>query len=101
MAQTILIVIGVAIVILLLTRRGRAEISGIGEYTRELIINKNSNKQKLLEFLKTRSPASNEDIRQALGVSSRSTVRYLNELEREGRVVQVGVIGQAVTYRLK
>jgi len=101
MTQTILIVIGVAIFILLLTRRGRAEISGIGEYTRDLIINKNSNKQKLLEFLKTRSPASNEDIRQALGVSSRSVVRYLDELEREGKVEQVGVIGQNVTYRIK
>ena len=37
----------------------------------------------------------------ALGVSSRTAVRYLDELEKEGKVEQVGSIGHAVTYRLR
>ncbi|MDP3999090.1 MAG: HTH domain-containing protein [bacterium] len=44
---------------------------------------------------------SNAEIRKALGVSSRTAVRYLDELEKEGKVEQVGKIGHSVTYRLK
>lgn len=48
-----------------------------------------------------RRELSNTEIRKALGVSSRTAVRYLDELEKEGRVEQVGKAGHAVTYRLK
>jgi len=49
----------------------------------------------------TKGEWGNAEIRQALGVSSRTAVRYLDELEREGKVEQAGKIGRAVTYRLK
>jgi len=44
---------------------------------------------------------SNAKIRETLGVSSRTAVRYLDELEKKGKVEQVGKIGHAVTYRLR
>lgn len=57
-------------------------------------------KQKIMGLLQERE-LSNTDIRGVLGVSSRTAVRYLDELEKEGKVEQVGKIGHAVTYRLK
>jgi len=49
----------------------------------------------------TKGEWGNAEIRKTLGVSSRTAVRYLDELEKEGKVKQVGKIGHAVTYRLK
>ena len=53
------------------------------------------------EASETKGAISNSEIRKALGVSSRTAVRYLDELEKEGKVEQVGKIGHAVTCRLK
>lgn len=44
---------------------------------------------------------ANADIREALQISERSVVRYMDELEKEGRVEQVGNTGRGVIYRLK
>ncbi len=37
----------------------------------------------------------------ALGVSDATATNYLQELEREGRIEQIGERGRFVTYRLK
>jgi len=44
---------------------------------------------------------SNEQLRELVGVSARSIVEYMDELEAEGKGVQLGTTGTAVTYRLK
>ena len=62
---------------------------------------KEARKAKILEFLSEHEEMGNEDIREALGVSARSVVNYMNELEAEGRIKQVGVTGRSVTYQLK
>ena len=41
-----------------------------------------------MAFIRERGKASNEELREHLGVSRRSVVRYLDALEREGIVVQ-------------
>ncbi|MBI4159766.1 HTH domain-containing protein [Candidatus Wolfebacteria bacterium] len=51
--------------------------------------------------MREREELSNAEVRMALGVSSRTAVRYLDELEAEGKIEQVGKVGHAVTYRLK
>ena len=61
---------------------------------------KEERKEKILELLEERGELSNSDIREALGVSRRSVARYLDQLEREGKVEQTGEIGRGVTYRL-
>ena len=85
------------------------EFFGICKSAVETASQKEARKQKVLAMFEERTRSigsgqaelSNAEIRKALGVSSRTAVRYLDELEREGKVEQVGKIGHDVTYRLK
>ena len=69
--------------------------------SREATLEKNQNKKKILSLFKSRTELSNSDIQDSLGFSDRSVVRYMDELEAEGKVEQVGDIGRGVIYRLK
>jgi len=77
------------------------EFIGICRSAIEKASQKETREQKALAMFVDKSELSNSEIRKALGVSSRTAVRYLDELEREGKVEQVGKIGHAVTYRLR
>ena len=77
------------------------ELVGICRSAVETTLQKEAHKQKILALLREQAKLSNSEIRTALKASSRSVVRYLDELEKEGKVEQVGTIGHAVTYRLK
>ena len=79
----------------------KEEFVGICKLAVETASQKEARKQKALAMFVDKSELSNSEIRKALGVSSRTAVRYLDELEREGKVEQVGKIGHTVTYRLK
>lgn len=61
---------------------------------------KEENKKKLLDFLSDKDRVSNDDIQDLLNVSDASAERYLDELEKEGKLKQVGNIGQAVFYEV-
>jgi len=61
---------------------------------------KEDRKGQILTILSDKGEVRNSDIREVLKVSSRTVVRYLDELEREGKVEQVGRAGHAVAYRL-
>ncbi|MBI2577592.1 MAG: HTH domain-containing protein [Candidatus Wildermuthbacteria bacterium] len=78
-----------------------AELVGICKSAVETASQKEARKQKALAMFKERTELSNTEIRNELGVSSRTAVRYLDELEKEGKVEQVGKVGHAVTYRVK
>jgi len=82
-------------------RTGAEEFVGICKSAVETASQKEARKQKALAMIQERGVLSNAEIREALGVSSRTAVRYLDELEREGKVEQVGKVGHAVTYRVK
>lgn len=108
--STFIIILAVAIVALVVFARREAkkhgtsakeEFVGICKSAIETASQKQARKQKAIAMLEQGKELSNVEIRQALGVSSRTTVRYLDELEKEGKVEQVGKIGHAVTYRLK
>ena len=59
---------------------------------------KKENKQKILEILETQNPITNNHIEQLLGISDATATRYLEELEKEGHVRQVGKTGHQVYY---
>jgi len=97
------IIIGavVAILILSIADRTREQVVGVCKYVLGQSEDKESNKQQILAFLQTLDgQASNSRISEHLGVSNRTVVRYMNELEDAGEVTQVGETGRAVTYRL-
>ena len=59
---------------------------------------KSENKQKILAFVQANGKIQNDDVEKLAGVSNATAERYLNELEKEGKLTQHGVIGQGVFY---
>ena len=59
---------------------------------------KEENKKRILGILKTQSPLTNNHIEQLLGISDATATRYLDELEKEGHIRQVGKTGVGVAY---
>lgn len=62
---------------------------------------KTENKQKILAFVQTNGKIQNNDVKKLVGVSNATAERYLDELEKEGVIIQHGVIGQGVFYTPK
>ena len=62
---------------------------------------KQENKQKILEFLQNNERITNDDVEKMCGVSHNTAERYLDGLEKEGKLIQNGEIGQSVFYTLK
>ncbi|MBI2676918.1 MAG: HTH domain-containing protein [Candidatus Yanofskybacteria bacterium] len=113
MGQILLFIIALVVIIvgfvLVISRREAGkygtsageEFVGICKSAVETASQKEGRKEKALAMFAEKPELSNAEIRAALGVSSRTAVRYLDELEKEGKVEQVGKVGHAVTYRLK
>ena len=59
---------------------------------------KEENLQKIRELFNTRDRLANNDIENLLGVSDATATRYLDELEKEGYIRQVGKTGKFVCY---
>jgi Fic family protein len=62
---------------------------------------KQENKEKVLALFARQEAVSNNDVEKLLGVSDATATRYLSELEREGRVQQIGTTGRGVEYKIK
>ena len=109
MTSTIIIIILIAVVVILIAvlnkkkalRQAQDKIIGICEVALENQAKKRTNLDKILAMLTERSEVSNSDIRERFGFSERSVVRYMDELEKEGKVEQIGNTGRGVIYRLK
>ena len=113
MGQILLFIIAVVVIVvgfvLVVSRReagkhgtsAKEEFIGICKSAVETASQKETRKQKALAMFADKPELSNSEIRETLGVSSRTAVRYLDELEADGKVEQVGRVGHAVTYRLK
>ena len=93
------IVVIAAVLVLLLSQKTRDEALGICNFAVEQSVSKQRNKQKILELLKITNELTNEKIKEELGVTDRSVVRYMDELEKAGKVAQQGTTGRSVTYR--
>ena len=62
---------------------------------------KTENKQKILVFVQEHRKIQNNDVEKLAGVSNATAERYLDELEKEGKLSQHGTIGQSVFYTPK
>lgn len=59
------------------------------------------NMAKLEEFIRAKSTAdkiTNDQIQEFLGVSDATATRYLDDLEKQGKIHQVGATGHEVYY---
>ncbi|MBU6231234.1 MAG: hypothetical protein KGI50_05740 [Patescibacteria group bacterium] len=61
--------------------------------------NKEQEKKALLDFMESgNQPLTNEHVRMMLGISEATATRYFDELEKEGKIRQVGKEGAHVFY---
>lgn len=63
--------------------------------------NKKKRKKEILYFLMRNGKVRNNDVEKMLGVSDSTAEKYLNELEKEGKILQNGKTGRNVFYTLK
>lgn len=92
MAYLITFIIGFALGWIVFSKRCKA--SFISKQQKE----KEANKQAIYELLETNSPLTNNDVEAMLGISDATATRYFDELEKEGKVRQVGKTGRYVSY---
>ncbi|MBL7045397.1 MAG: winged helix-turn-helix domain-containing protein [Parcubacteria group bacterium] len=62
---------------------------------------KQENKQKILDYLYENGRVTNNNVEKLTGVTHSSVERYLDELEKEGKITQHGNVGTDVFYTLK
>lgn len=71
---------------------------GLTEYNQKLQDKKRLAKEKVLELFKNKAKVSHSQLAEVLNISRTTTVRYLDELEKEGKIKQIGKVGQKVYY---
>lgn len=74
--------------------------AGLEAYAERLRAHKNAVKREILMALKLRVHLGNREIAELANISSATVTRYMDELEREGKVVQEGKVGRHVAYKL-
>mgnify|MGYP002626176012 FL=1 len=102
MNQIIFIIIGICGFLLGLyfgMSRGRRRSAKQGLIA-EQVDAKSENKRKIIEYIREQGKVKNDDIENLLGVSEATVTRYFDDLEKEGKVRQVGETGHAVYYEL-
>lgn len=68
------------------------------KYNKEAGVKKEEAQVKIMELLNGQDKISNNDVQKMLGVSDASATNYLNELEKQGKIKQVGGTGRGVYY---
>ena len=76
-----------------------AELTGMCTAALDRTAHRKQNLDRIRQLLDQRETAANREIREYLGVSSRTVVRYMNDLIAAGEVEQVGETGVDVFYR--
>lgn len=56
-------------------------------------------KEKILQLFEDKEEISNNDVENLIKVSDRTATNYLDELEKEGLIKQLGKTGRGVVYR--
>jgi predicted HTH transcriptional regulator len=54
--------------------------------------------EKIVEHVNAKGHITNDEVEKLLHVSDATATRYLSQLEREGKIKQIGTTGKAVTY---
>lgn len=60
---------------------------------------KDENMRRLREYIAGRKEVANDEVERLLGISDSTATRYLDELEKEGLIRQLGHTGSGVRYK--
>ncbi len=66
----------------------------------EQVKQKIKNKEQILKALRDKGRITNDEVERFLKVSNATAERYLDELEKEGKIEQSGKTGRSVFYTL-
>ncbi len=95
----LIIILILLIIILILLNIGKIKEKIVCQSSQQK--KKQENKEKIMDELQNKQKITNNDIEKLLNVSDATATRYLNELEKENKIEQIGKIGRAVYYRLR
>ena len=70
-----------------------------GDLDKTQFENKKENIQKVLDFMAGKERITNNDVEKFLKVSDATATRYLDELEKQGKIRQVGKSGHYTHYQ--
>lgn len=59
---------------------------------------KEERKEKIIRFMREKERITNDEVEEILDVSDSTATNYLDELEKEGKIVQKGRVGRNVFY---
>jgi len=77
----------------------KRESSKLQELAQDIVEQKKEvRKEKILNYLDKKQKITNDDVEEMFGVSDSTAERYLNILEKQGLVKQVGETGRGVYY---
>jgi Fic family protein len=82
-------------------KKSKGDVQEIEKANQERTQGKEKAKIKILEMLAGKNEISNDEVEKALGVSDATATNYLQELENEGKLEQIGKEGRFVHYHLK
>lgn len=102
----IILILSLIIILLLWTISGlKHVVSGAKEIKdiRNSVLSKKKeeNKKKILSLLKAKKKWTNKELKKELKVTRRTIINYCDELEKKGKIVQVGKSGRDTYYKLK
>ncbi len=72
--------------------------NGLEEYNKKMQEKKERAKEKIMKLFEGKEKISRREVVKALNASKNTAIRYLDDLESEGKVKQIGKTGQAVFY---
>lgn len=90
-----------ALVVYLLLRKSKTSGSSIAAYTDQRSNEKQNRKERIITFLKEKGTITNNDVEKLLGIADATATKYLQELEREDRIEQIGTHGRFVRYKIR
>lgn len=93
------ILVGSIVVYLLMS--GKKTSGGIAVYADQRSNEKQNRKERIITALKEKGTIANNDVEKLLNVSDATATNYLQELEREGKIEQIGDQGRFVHYKLR
>jgi len=100
MDQIFIFILGVVIGVVIVWYFARNSLGGANGKTlrEEQQKNKEDYKKIILQGIEMQKSITNDAVQNLLGVSDATATRYLDELEKEGKIKQVGRTGQGVFY---
>ncbi len=101
MEQLFIFIIGVVIgvvVVWVLVKRPPGASEDKENFKEKQKREKEQGKQKVLQSIEMQKSITNDAVQNLLGVSDATATRYLDELEKEGKIKQVGAMGGYVYY---